>query len=137
VVQDVFLSLFEGKADPSENVARYLLVSVRRRALNALMRREARPDQASLDGWTHLARKGADGVPPDEVVHRQEEARVLAEALFELSPEQREVVLLRTFEGLPWKEVAALSGVGVPTASSRYRSALERLRQSCRSLSHA
>lgn len=133
VVQDVFLSLFEGRISPDRNVGGYLLAAARNRALNAITRRES---HTVLDGEgaALLVAKCAD---PEGELHRVDEARVLAEALLELSPEQREVVLLRTFEGLAWKQVAELMATSVPTASSRYRAALERLRTTCRSLSHA
>ena len=62
---------------------------------------------------------------------------LVAGALLDLGPEQREVILLRTFEGLAWREVAELVGSPVPTVSARYRAALARLRTTCRSLLHA
>jgi RNA polymerase sigma factor (sigma-70 family) len=133
VVQDVFLSLFEGKVSPDRNVGGYLLASVRNRALNAVARRES---HAGL-GPEGAALLVAQGGAPEGELRRKDEARVLADALLGLSPEQREVVLLRTFEGLSWKDVADLTATSVPTASSRYRAALERLRTTCRSLSHA
>jgi RNA polymerase sigma-70 factor (ECF subfamily) len=134
IVQDVFLSLFSGRAQPSENVAGFLLVSVRNRAINACQRREARADQVGLEGAPSLA-DGGQG--PEAAADRREEAALLSEALLDLSPEQREVVLLRSYEGLPWKQVADLLGVPLPTASTRYRAALQQLRAACRSLSHA
>jgi len=138
VVHDVFLGLFSGRAAPADHVGGYLLTSVRNRALNACQRREARGDQVSLEGVRELvAGSPATSPEPPEAARRREEATLLAEALLALRPEQREVVLLRSFEELPWREVARLTGVSIPTASTRYRAALERLRTSCRSLSHA
>jgi len=134
VVQDVFLALFEGKAKPERSVAGYLLTAVRRRAINACSRRESRADQVPFEAvGALLARADA----PDEAARSREEAALLGEALLSLTPEQREVVLLRTFEGLAWREVAELAGVALPTAFSRYRAALNALRKRCGSLSHA
>lgn len=136
VVQDVFLSLFDGQAAPRENVAGYLLAAVRHRALNAVVRREARGDRASLEDLAELLVGQDPGTDPVAVAHAREERELLAAALLELTPEQREVVLLRS-EGLAWKEVAELTQVPLPTASTRYRAALVKLRDACRSLSHA
>lgn len=134
VVQDVFLSLFSGQAAPATNVAGFLLVSVRNRAINASQRREARSDQVGLEQAPRLSDRAAG---PEAAADQRERAALLNEALLDLPPEQREVVLLRTFEGLSWKAIAALLDVPLPTASTRYRAALQRLRATCRSLSHA
>lgn len=136
VVQDVFLSLFDGRADPRENVAGYLLATARHRALNAVARREARGDRASLEDLAGQLVGQDPATDPEAVARRREEAELLAAALLELDPDQREVVLLRS-EGLAWREIAALTQVPLPTASTRYRAALTRLRDTCRSLSHA
>jgi RNA polymerase sigma-70 factor (ECF subfamily) len=136
VVQDVFLSLMDGRAAPTTNVAGYLLVSARRRALNRCQRREDR--SRALDVETAAALVAPTGTgDPLEAADRRERATLLAGALLELEPEHREVVLLRTFEGLSWKDVAALLDIPLPTASSRYRRALTHLRSLCGSLSHA
>ncbi len=133
IVQDVFLSLFAGKIEPTRSVAGYLLATTRNRALNAVQRRESKADH--LGDLAPLLTCG--GESPDGAANRNEEAKLIAQALLGLSPEQREVVLLRTFEGLSWKDVATLVGAPVPTVSTRYRTALQKLRTTCRSLSHA
>jgi RNA polymerase sigma-70 factor (ECF subfamily) len=132
VVQDVFLSLFTREGEIA-HVASYLLSAVRNRALNAIQRREDRAVPLG-DAAVALLVRG-DG--PERVAGRREEAHLLAQGLLALPPAQREVVLLRTFEALPWKEIAALTGAPVPTLSARYRAALTTLRTRCRSLSHA
>ena len=134
VVQDVFLSLFEGKLGRARNVGAYLLTAARNGALNAVTRREGR--SLPLDPESAARLVGREGGPEGEL-RKKEESLLLSNALLDLDPDQREVVLLRTFEGLSWREVSELTGVPVPTASSRYRAALERLRRTCRSLSHA
>jgi RNA polymerase sigma-70 factor, ECF subfamily len=53
----------------------------------------------------------------------------LQAALLELPEEQREVVVLRIWSGMTLAEVADLSGVSLNTAASRYRYALEKLRE--------
>jgi RNA polymerase sigma-70 factor (ECF subfamily) len=59
----------------------------------------------------------------------REAALALQAALLELPEEQREVVVLRIWSGMTLAEVADLSGVSLNTAASRYRYALEKLRE--------
>jgi len=51
-----------------------------------------------------------------------------ATALSSLPDEQREVVILKIFQGMSFKEIAAVCGLSINTAASRYRYALEKLR---------
>ncbi|HEY3233437.1 MAG TPA: RNA polymerase sigma factor [Polyangiaceae bacterium] len=55
--------------------------------------------------------------------------RRILEAVDELPDEQREVFLLRQLADLPFKEIAAATGVGENTVKSRLRYALDRLQQ--------
>jgi RNA polymerase sigma-70 factor, ECF subfamily len=48
--------------------------------------------------------------------------------LQQLSPDEREAIVLRIHGGLTFKEVAELRGVPLPTVASWYRRGLERLR---------
>jgi RNA polymerase sigma-70 factor (ECF subfamily) len=53
----------------------------------------------------------------------------LGEALAGLSPEQREAIVLKEFEGLTFKAIGSACGVSTFTAASRYRYGLARLRK--------
>jgi RNA polymerase sigma-70 factor, ECF subfamily len=53
----------------------------------------------------------------------------LARAIGELSPEQREVIVLHTMHGYSLREVGAMTHVSLFTAASRYRLARARLRR--------
>lgn len=86
------------------------------------------------------ARRGVDaGVDPDALPSAApqpgdaalvgERAAAVAGALAALPLEQREVVVLRVFGGLPFREVAALCGTSANTAASRWRYACARLRE--------
>ena len=55
--------------------------------------------------------------------------RAVAAALKKLPEHLREVVTLKLWGGLTFSEIAGLTGVPVPTATSRYRYALDRLRE--------
>jgi RNA polymerase sigma-70 factor (ECF subfamily) len=58
-----------------------------------------------------------------------EVARTVTVAVESLPDEQREVFLLRQTANLPFKEIAAITGVPENTVKSRMRYALERLQQ--------
>lgn len=73
-----------------------------------------------------LERQGA--LAPASAGAADGDAWAAVEALAQLPEEQREVVLLRIYEGLSFKDVAARTGAPLGTAHSRYRLALERLR---------
>ena len=63
---------------------------------------------------------------PWDRVHREELKSSLAEALDELSDEQREVVLLRQRE-IPFKEIAEIQGVSINTVLGRMHYAVKKL----------
>lgn len=77
-----------------------------------------------LLGSLRLAEKTVE----DEIVSRQIESdvRMLIEML---PPEQREVVMMRYFTGLSFKEIAEQTGVSINTALGRMRYALINLRR--------
>jgi RNA polymerase sigma-70 factor, ECF subfamily len=58
----------------------------------------------------------------------REMADLVNTALGALSLEQREVVELKIYGGLTFREIAVVTGVPLPTAATRYRAALEHLR---------
>jgi RNA polymerase sigma-70 factor (ECF subfamily) len=55
--------------------------------------------------------------------------RWIGEALTRISEEQREILVLKTFEGMTFKEIAAICGISLNTAASRYRYGLEKMRE--------
>ncbi len=55
-------------------------------------------------------------------------ASLLARALGELPDEQREVIVLKVFQDFSFKETAAVCGISLNTAASRYRYGIEKLR---------
>jgi RNA polymerase sigma-70 factor (ECF subfamily) len=91
--------------------------AVRNAALNARRNglREAPLDAASA--W--FVHRGGD----------RDAALSLQAALIELPDEQREVVMMRIWSGMTLEEIAAATQVSLNTAASRYRYALEKLRQ--------
>lgn len=66
---------------------------------------------------------------PDRSAYNAGVRPVLEQAIAELPEEQREVFLLREYQGIGFKEIAQVTGVNENTVKSRMRYALEGLRK--------
>lgn len=116
-VQQIFLRLLRGDTSTPQVPAAYLYRAVRNASLN--LRRDRSRETAPVEEETWFVReRGA----PEEVL-------ALQAALSELPEEQREVVFLRMWSGLTLKEIADATKMPINTTASRYRYALEKLRE--------
>jgi RNA polymerase sigma-70 factor (ECF subfamily) len=106
------------------------LMKVRRRHLETGRRDAGRevplPERSSL---ALAGRLLASESTPGQGLDRSETARRVREAVAALPDADREVLLMRNFEGLSNREVAYLLGLDSATASKRHGRALLRLRQ--------
>jgi len=71
----------------------------------------------------------ADAQGPDGSLESADRASRLAQAIAELPPEQREVVLLRLESGLDIRTIAEICGTRPETAKSRLRYAVDKLKE--------
>jgi len=119
-VQDVFAGLVQARARLRhiENLKAYLFASLR----HAAKRRMGRAKTSQFD-TAEVAMPAAGAGPDAEVSHR------LEVALRRLPREQREVIALHVDAGLTFTEVAAVLDLSANTAASRYRYAMEKLRE--------
>lgn len=69
------------------------------------------------------------GLTPDRAAHNVRIRPMIEKALESLPTEQREVFLLREYQGIGFKEIAEVTGVNENTVKSRMRYALEGLRK--------
>lgn len=118
-LQDGLLAAWRGAGGfRGESSARTWLFQV---VVNACHRRHRRraggPDRAEPLEAAGEVRDGGSG--PEERVGAREVGRAIDRALASLSPEAREVLLLRDVEGLSGEETAAALGVGLPAMKSR------------------
>ncbi len=65
--------------------------------------------------------------PPDQALHHREMGVRIQEALADLSPEHRSVILLKEVEGLSYQEIADSTGCSIGTVMSRLFYARKRL----------
>jgi len=70
----------------------------------------------------------APGLSPAEEAGGSELGRAIADAVKILSPEQREVFLLRTYGNVPFKELAVIQKCSINTCLARMQYALTKLR---------
>jgi RNA polymerase sigma-70 factor, ECF subfamily len=102
-------------------------------------RKESYRQAASLEGPTGGA-EGEEGRPlgdslpdagasPERGAYNARVRPLLERALAGLPEEQREVFVLREYSGVPFKEIAEVTGVSENTVKSRMRYALEGLRR--------
>lgn len=122
VAQDALAALAR-TSQPVQSVRGWLATVVRRRASTlrrASRRRRAHESQAARP----------DGAPdPADVVAREEVRRRLLEAVLGLPPDDRDALLMRYYDDVPPRVLAARLGVAVETARSRVHRALGRLRE--------
>lgn len=76
--------------------------------------------------WDSLPDQGPN---PEVIVHRMDQGAWLKSAIERLSPEQREVLLLRQHSDLTFREIAEMTDVSINTALGRMRYALLNLRK--------
>jgi RNA polymerase sigma factor (sigma-70 family) len=125
IVHDVFVSLAQ-RADDfrlTGNLKHYLATCVTNRARDRLRA-----------GQRHAVRNHArtsetiQSEPPEETLICAEQARRAYEALSQLSPEQREAVVLRIKAGMSLKQIAQRQNASYVAVQARYRRGIETLR---------
>jgi len=106
----------------------WLLTIVRNTCYTWLERNRAGGPAVTFDEEKH---SGADpAASPDSLLLLSEDKQLLKQALEELPPEYREVIVLRELEGLSYKDIAGIAGIPLGTVMSRLARARERLQQS-------
>ncbi len=121
VVQDAFLQLMQrgAKVGRIRNFQAYLFRMVRNQSCRLSHQRAKENPQAPTDSLNLVEARSSDD---------REGAELLNRALSKLLPEQREVVMLKTYDNMTFKEIAAALGIPANTAASRYRYALGKLK---------
>jgi RNA polymerase sigma-70 factor (ECF subfamily) len=127
---------FRGMTEPElaswlrQILARTVADLVRRHGAAARQLTRQQSLEAMADG-SALAIDGlmaASGTSPSEAAERRELGVLLADALAELSPDHREVILLRNLQELDWEQVAAKMGRSADAVRMLWARALKKLR---------
>lgn len=125
-LQETFLAAWRGAATygggPS---ARGWILTIARNALRRAHRRRV-DEPAAFEPLEVLGRQAGWG-SGEEVLERLARRDLLERALESLSPDDREILVLRELEGLDGREVADALEIGVPAMKSRLHRARLRL----------
>ena len=132
IAQDAMLRFFEhlGRFRPEHAVRPWLFTIVRNRARDLWRRRATRPSE-SLESRSDLSGQLAHpALDPEQQANRRERERQVWDAIGAMSPNHREILVLRDFHDLAYSEIAEVLQIPVGTVMSRLhaaRAALGRL----------
>lgn len=125
VLQEVFCRLvrYSVRFRFIRNPSAYVFRAARNEALRFLRKRGKNPE-------TYHSAEGLAEVIQDNLIGLENEAlNEVAKGLTLVPEDQREVIILKFFEGLTFKEIASVCDVSVNTAASRFRYGMQKLRQ--------
>jgi RNA polymerase sigma-70 factor, ECF subfamily len=124
-VQEIFLDLWRSAARYDPRVASettFVAMIARRRLVDRRRQRQRRPQTEPLVD----TQRAVSTLPPPEL---SAEAAQAARALDQLRPEQRQVLIMTTCQGLSHEEVAHTTGMPLGTVKAHARRALLRVRE--------
>ena len=103
----------------------WLLTIVRNSCYTWLHQNRMRELTTAFDEEIHSADERSRS--PEALLLQSADARLVKDALEQLPPEFREVIVLREMEGMSYNEIAALGGIPLGTVMSRLARARQRL----------
>jgi len=126
VLQETFVRLARGRKRLAgvDNLAGYAFIVARNVAIRLAGRKARREEVRTAARGDALFREATS----DDRGAR-ETAETVAAALARLGPELREVVELKTYGGLTFREIGEVTGLPQGTVATRYRTALGHLRR--------
>ena len=125
VVQEIFLDVWRSAARFDATVASeptFVAMIARRRLVDQRRQRQRQPETEPLVD----SQRAASSLPAPEL---GAEAAQAARALEQLRPEQRQVLILTTCQGLSHEEVAQTTGMPLGTVKAHARRGLLRVRE--------
>jgi RNA polymerase sigma-70 factor (ECF subfamily) len=125
-LNDVMLAVWNGAAgfDGRSRPSTWIFGIAYHKAMKAMARREPGPAEEGAD-----APEPVDPEEPESLLARRELATTLGKALDALPAEQRAVVELTYYYGLPYQEIAQILGCPVNTVKTRMFHARRRLKE--------
>ncbi|HYK91953.1 MAG TPA: sigma-70 family RNA polymerase sigma factor [Acidobacteriota bacterium] len=105
----------------------WLLRIVRNTFYTFLQRNRKEEAIATLDEELPVAE--SDSKRPDTLLLREADSELLRDAIEALSPEFREILVMRELEGLSYKEISSVAEVPLGTVMSRLARARQQLRE--------
>jgi len=99
------------------------------RKKSSIRRREFSLGERDRDSSMPETALGIDRVTPEQILSGREELNRLGEAFYRLPAEQREVILMREYQGFRFREIAEILEVPLSTVKSRLYLGLKTLRR--------
>jgi len=125
VLQETFVRLVRTRKRLAkvDNPIAYAFTVARNEAARLVGRRSR-----EAEGRRELADSGLFVQVADDDAPGHETADLAAAALARLDPDHREVLQLKTYAGLTFREIAEVTGLPQGTVATRYRGAIQKLR---------
>lgn len=128
VVQEAYLRAFRSFAGfRGSNGRAWLLTIVRNTSYTLLNKNRAVDVATTFDEELH--RGHDESVSPASILEHAEDADIMKNAIEELSPEFREIVVLRHQEELSYKEIGDILKIPIGTVMSRLARARDKLKE--------
>lgn len=126
VVHDVFVRFAELVRDrqPPRHTVSWLYRAVRNRAIDAFRKNRQKQKHAEI-----LSRKSTEWFTPPSQPDEQIDARLLTEMMRQLPRKQREVIVAHLWGGLPFREIATLTGHSDSSVRRDFHAGLNMLRE--------
>ncbi len=125
ILQDTYIRLLRARERTLIQSPRGLLFATARNAVRDLYRRRAVTHTIPI-AQIDLSRVFDESASVAETVSRRQEADILCEAIADLPPRCREILLLRKFENLSHREIAARLDISENTVDAQLTKALHR-----------
>jgi RNA polymerase sigma-70 factor, ECF subfamily len=128
--QEAFVRAYRARhtIDPERPFHAWLYQIIRHLCFNFLRDAKTRARVMESEGAAWLVERARAAAPAPGMAFEQAEARRrIARAIEQLPPHEREVLVLKEFEELKYREIAELVGVPIGTVMSRLYSARRRL----------
>jgi RNA polymerase sigma-70 factor, ECF subfamily len=139
ITQDVFVRACEGAGGYSTKlsaVSTWLANIARHRAIDELRRRSVRPEKNQVIWVEDSGMESRAGLPLSEGLEDEIEISIqeqkIRQIVNSLPPDQRLVLELAYFKGMPHSQIAAHLGEPLGTIKSRIRLGMQRLRDALR-----
>jgi RNA polymerase sigma-70 factor, ECF subfamily len=123
-VQEAFARLWKLRDPPTRDLEAYVFRAVRNAALDQVRRQNTAVEELEAVSIYDLRQLSAES---DAI--RVERQQTIREALEKLEDADRQVVVLRIYGELTFQEMAQVLDQPLATVASRYRRALDKLRQ--------
>lgn len=130
-IQKLFLKIWQRRdtLDEVSGVKTYLWTSLRRSMIDAFRKEKT---EAQYLGRVSKQRSGVQLDPEELIIHEEIgtiRRRALEKAIDELSPRQQEVVYLKFYDGMSYKEIEQIMSISYQTSRNYICQALQSLKQ--------